>query len=126
LCFVVNVYLTWLKKEASVIKWFVCTVMHQFFMLSKKIKYFKNKICNVRVLRFFSESQVAECKISDRQFSENHLFEQPNFQTDKCSKRQIFELIFVRITNFRMCKIFEQKLVLTGVILSSLDLTNLT
>jgi hypothetical protein len=59
------------------------------------------------VLRFFSECQVAECKISERHIAENHFFEQPNLRTDKCSKRQIFELIFVRITNFRMYKIFE-------------------
>jgi hypothetical protein len=77
-------------------------------------------------LRYFSECQVSEHQISERQIAEIHLFELPNFQTEICSKSQIFELIFVRITNFRTYKIFEQKLVVPGVILSSLDLTNLT
>jgi hypothetical protein len=78
------------------------------------------------VLRYFFECQVSEHQISERHIAEIHLFELPNFRTDKCSKSQIFELIFVRITNFRTYKIFEQKLVVPGVILSSLDLTNLT
>jgi hypothetical protein len=78
------------------------------------------------VLRYFPECQVSEHQISERHIAEIHLFELPNFRTDKCSKSQIFELIFVRITNFRAYKIFEQKLVVPGVILSSLDLTNLT
>jgi hypothetical protein len=59
------------------------------------------------------------------------MFEMTNFRTDICSNYQ-----FSNVQNFRMYKIFElsileykifeQKLVVTGVILLSLDLTNLT
>jgi hypothetical protein len=64
---------------------------------------------------FFSECQVAECKISDRHFTKfrtkvkfpkSHLFEQANFRTDKClnfmfPKRQIVEHFVSETSNCR-------------------------
>jgi hypothetical protein len=76
------------------------------------------------VLRFFSECQVAECKISERhiaefrtkdKFPKSHLFEQPNFRTDNCSnfmfqKRQIFEHFVSETSNCQkiISNLFEQ------------------
>jgi hypothetical protein len=61
------------------------------------------------VLRLFFENQVAECQIFDRHFTELQKFECLKVRMSKSSTRHKFEPSNVRITNFRMYKIFEQK-----------------
>jgi hypothetical protein len=59
--------LSWTQSYASVVNFYNATGSLARFD-NKNILFY---ILLKTVLRFFSETQVAECKISDRQFSEN-------------------------------------------------------
>jgi hypothetical protein len=129
-----------MSPEALLKHLYVCTYAHAFFQqiiqgqllsfLDSGIGLF-HKCMNLRCYVFFRNPSCRMPKFRPslyRKWTKYQNFETSNVRQTKSSTSHFTEPSIVRITNFRMYNIFEKNLQWfpTGVILSSLDLTNLT